>query len=586
MDQVAEIREKIDLVALITEYVPLKKAGRNFKAPCPFHNEKSPSFVVSPERQIWHCFGCGKGGDVYTFLMEYERLEFPEALRMLAKRTGVELENSRQSSNLSSKKERLYQVNSLAKEYYHFVLTKHAAGAKALDYLKNRGVSDKVIETFMLGFSPNTGSALNQYLINKKKYTREDLMEAGLVFQRGSGVSDFFRGRLMFPLIDHRDNVVGFSGRVMDGEDQTSKYINTRETLIYHKGEHFYGLSVTKDAIRRTNQAIIVEGEFDVISCFENGVANVVGVKGTALTESQVSLLGRFAQKITFCFDGDKAGQEAIKRSLVIVEKKNITPTVIEIPGGSDPDEALQNEPGLFTKAVKEDKGVYDYLFEQVFAIEDSETAEGKKKIADTLLPFLAEINNEIIKEHFIRKLSSDLDTSHESIIKELDRLKRREVKTEVVPVAKVKRSKEETMEEYLFALIMQSATPVIFAKEAIQIVSPFLPQEQAYQKLLYRLASYEGNDATNLFANTLPDELKTSFDTSVLLPLPHFINDIVLEEEVKTVAKKLKLLSIQKKLKLLALQIQQKEKEEDDVTAESLRKEYSELSTHIETAS
>jgi DNA primase len=586
MDQVAEIREKIDLVALITESVPLKKAGRNFKAPCPFHTEKSPSFVVSPERQIWHCFGCGKGGDVYTFLMEYERLEFPEALRLLAKRTGVELENSRQSSGLSSKKERLYQVNSLAKEYYHYVLTKHQAGAKALEYLKNRGVSDKVIETFMLGFSPNTGSALNQYLINKKKYTREDLMEAGLVFQRGSGVSDFFRGRLMFPLIDHRDNVVGFSGRVMDGEDQTSKYINTRETLIYHKGEHFYGLSVTKDAIRRTNQAIIVEGEFDVISCFENGVANVVGVKGTALTESQVSLLGRFAQKITFCFDGDKAGQEAIKRSLVIVEKKNITPTVIEIPGGSDPDDALQKEPGLFKKAVKEDKGVYDYLFEQVFAKEDSETAEGKKKIADTLLPFLAEINNEIIKEHFIRKLSSDLDTSHESILKELDRLKRREAKAVVEPAAKVKRSQEEKMEEYLFALIMQSATPVDLAKEAIAIVSPFLPQEQSYQKLLYRLASFEGNDVANQFHNSLPDELRPSFNTSILLPLPQFGEDKLLENEVKTVARKLKLIAVQKKLKLLAVQIQQKEKEEDEAGAELLRKEYSELSTHIETAS
>ena len=185
----------------------------------------------------------------------------------------------------------------------------------------------------------------------------------------------------MFPLIDHRDNVVGFAGRIMHDDESSSKYINTRETLIYHKGEQFYGLNITKDAIRRENQAIIVEGEFDVISCFEHGIGNVVAVKGTALTESQVNLLGRFAQKITFCFDGDKAGQDAIKRSLAVVEKKGLTPTVIEIPGGKDPDEALKNEPGLFKKAVHEDIGIYDYLFDKMLASVSIDSDRGKKAI-------------------------------------------------------------------------------------------------------------------------------------------------------------------------------------------------------------
>lgn len=201
-------------------------------------------------------------------------------------------------------------------------MTKHSAGRKALDYLNGRGIDQKVIETFALGFSPLSGTGLVKYLIDKKRFLKEEVIEAGLAYQRGSQVADFFRGRLMFPLIDHRDNVVGFSGRIMDNSDTTSKYINTRETLIYHKGDQIYGLNVTKEAIRRENQAIIVEGEFDVLSCFQNGVGQVIAVKGTALTESQVSLLSRFTQKLTFCFDGDKAGQEAIKRSLVVVEKK------------------------------------------------------------------------------------------------------------------------------------------------------------------------------------------------------------------------------------------------------------------------
>lgn len=588
MDEVALIRERVDIVDLISEYVQLKKAGRNFKAPCPFHNEKSPSFVVSPERQIWHCFGCGKGGDCYTFLIEYERLEFPEALRMLAKKVGIELQQRNAQPGLSSQKERLYQANSLTKEFYHYVLTQHRVGEKARSYLKNRGITEAVMKTFMLGFSPSTGTALTQYLVKRKGFSYEEVIDAGLAYSRGSRTQDFFWGRLMFPLIDHRDNVVGFSGRILDNNDKTSKYINTRETLIYHKGEHFYGLSVTKDAIRRSNQAIIVEGEFDVISCFENGIANVVGVKGTALTEHQVNLLARYAQKITFCFDGDKAGQEAIKRSLPIVEKKNITPTVIEIPGGKDPDEALKNESGVFKRAVKEDIGIYDFLFKKVFASIDSDSAEGKKEIADTLLPFLIAIRNEIIKEHFLRKLSTELGTSYESIVKELNRLKRREVPLAVKPEEpKEKKSKEQTLEEYLFALIIQHQQPIITAQKTVQSLLPVFTQERAYQKLLMHLESapLDGTFSTKGFGNSLPKELVPSYDTSLLMPLPPFPDEKHYDEEIKNITKKLRVLYIQRKLKELAREIQLKEEAGNDELVIALKKEYSTFASQIESS-
>lgn len=585
MDQVAEIRDKIDLAALIGEYVPLKKAGRNFKAPCPFHNEKSPSFVVSPERQIWHCFGCGKGGDCYTFLIEYERLEFPEALRLLAKKVGVELQQRSAQPALTSQKERLYQCNSLAKEFYHYVLMEHKVGEKAREYLKGRGITEAVMKTFMLGFSPSTGTALTSYLTRKKGFTDEEVVAAGLAYQRGPKPQDFFWGRLMFPLIDHRDNVVGFSGRILDNNDKTSKYINTRETLIYHKGEHFYGISVTKDAIRRTNQAIIVEGEFDVISCFENGIANVVGVKGTALTEGQVNLLARFAQKITFCFDGDKAGQEAIKRSLPIVEKRNITPTVIEIPGGKDPDESLKNEPGLFKKAVKEDSGIYDYLFKKVFSSIDADSAEGKKQIADTLLPFLAEIRNEIIKEHFIRKLSTDLGTSYESIMKEMNRLKRKEAPVVEKVESKEKKAKEEILEEYLFALIIQHQKPISMAQKAVETIGTVFTQERAYQKLLMHLQSapLDGQFSTKGFGNSVPKELVPSYDISLLTSLPKFLDDKNYDEEIESVTRKLKQLYVQKKLKELATEIQQMEEDGQEDEANVLRKAYSDISSQLD---
>lgn len=580
MDQVSQIREKIDIVAFISEFIPLKKAGRNFKANCPFHTENSPSFVVSPERQIWHCFGCGKGGDVYTFLMEYERLEFPEALRTLAKRVGVELVNREQNSGLATQKERLYQINSLTKEYYHFVLTKHPAGKYALEYLQNRGVSQKIIETFMLGFAPR-GNALTKYLLSKKKFAREDLVAAGVVFQRGRDVVDFFRGRLMFPLIDHRDNVVGFAGRILNNNETTSKYINTRETLIYHKGEQFYGLNITKDAIRRENQAIIVEGEFDIISCFENGIANVVAVKGTALTEAQVNLLGRFAQKITFCFDGDKAGQDAIKRSLAVVEKKGLTPTVIEIPGGKDPDESLKNEPGLFKKAVREDIGIYDYLFDKTLIEVDIKSADGKKRFADLLLPVIATIKNEIVKEHYIKKISTELDTSYESIIRELEKLQQpRTIQTQK-PQEKQKRGKEEILEEYLLALIVQNPAPQKVLDAAMGALSDVMPKERAYHKVMDHLLSHFENHKDfdgNTFGDNLPKELVPTYDTCFLVSLPIFTDEDHALEEIRKTAYKLKRIYIQKKLKTLALEIKQTETEGNKDEIELLQKKYSSL--------
>jgi len=587
MDQVSQIREKIDLVALISEFITLKKMGRNFKANCPFHSEKTPSFVVSPERQIWHCFGCGKGGDVYTFLMEYERLEFPEALRLLAKRAGIELISTSRDSTLSSKKERLYQINSFAKEYYHYVLTKLPVGKRAMEYLEKRGITQRIIEAFRLGFSPNTENSLVKYLIEKKKYTKEDVLDAGLAFMGRRGLVDFFRGRLMFPLIDHRDNVVGFAGRVLDKE-APSKYINTKETLVYHKGEHVFGLNITKDAIRREKQVILVEGEFDVMSCFEHGIANVVAIKGTALTENQVNLLSRFAGKVIFCFDDDKAGLEAIKRSLVIVEKKNLTPTVITIPEGKDPDEALKKSPGVFKKAVKEEAPAYDFLLSKLISENNIKTADGKKTVSSEFLSYIFSIQNEIVKEHYLRRLSAEVDTSYESIAKELSRITEKQSAKQVVEVIKKKRPREEVLEEYLLALIIQSEKPKEALQTSVKFLSEAMSKERAYQKILAHLLShFEKVDHFDgkQFGNNLPEELLTSFNTSSLFPIPHFENQEKLLYEVEKIALQLRKFYLHKKLKELSLEIKEREESGDAAEeVESLRKKYSELTSKLET--
>ena len=580
MDQVAQIRERIDIISYLSEFLTLKKAGRNFKAVCPFHNEKSPSFMVSPERQMWHCFGCNKGGHIYSFLMEYEHIEFPEALRLFAKRAGIELVQSKYDAGISSKKERLYGLNKLALEYYHYILTKHEVGKNALTYLTKRGLSDKIIETFQLGFSPSRGNSLARYLVDKKKYTRDEVIEAGLAYPAGRDLVDFFKGRVMFPLIDHRDNVVGFSGRILDDNKETSKYINTRETLIYHKGEHFYGLSVTKDAIRKAGSVILVEGEFDVISCFKEGISHVVAVKGTALTEMQVSLISRYAQKITMCFDGDRAGQDAMKRSLPIIEKKGIQATVITPPDGKDPDEALKVNPTGFKIAVKKDVSVYDYLYEQALKSGDTETAEGKKMVADSFLPIIQSMTNEIIKEHYLRKLSTALGTTYESIVKELLRIVKKELTSKIkVQEPEQRRNREEVLEEYLTSLILQASSPQAMLKEALSELSEIISREKAYQKIFDHMLAHfekEPNFDGNTFGMNLPTELLPIYNTSLLFPLPLFSDESKYNAEVKKVAQELKSLYLKEKMKTLSEKIEKLEKDGQRDHLEELQKEYS----------
>lgn len=593
MDQVTQIREKVDIIALISEHIPLKKAGRNFNALCPFHGEKSPSFVVSPERQIWHCFGCQKGGDVYTFLMEYEHMEFPEALRFLAKRTGVQLTStSYADTEASAKKERLYRINSLAAEFYHYILMHHSAGKDALSYVQGRGIDERLLTTFKLGFAPSSGKALSRYLLQKKQYDQEDILDAGLAFARGREINDFFRGRLIFPLIDHRDNVLGFSGRLLDEKSGFGgKYINTRDTLIYHKREHFFGINITKEAIRKAKQAIVLEGEFDVMTCFQHGISNVIAVKGTALTEQQVNLLHRYAEKVTMCFDGDAAGQEAIKRSLPVLSKKGLQTTVIIIPSGKDPDEALKTDPIAFKKAVAQDINVYDYLFTQALQKYSPNSSEGKGKIAEEILPMLQDIDNAIVREHYLRKLSTGIQTTYESILKELERWeKQRVIRQEVVvPVSKKARSREETMEEYLLALVMQGQQPVL-GLGMWEKINEFHHQVNASDKLLSHLATFlkqnRGGFDQKQFSISIPAELIEAYNTAVLFPLPQFADESKAQQEVEKIVQQLKTLYIKEKMKLLSQQIKQREQEGKEEEVESLKKEYSEITANLKTSS
>lgn len=584
MDEVLQIRERIDIVSFISEYIPLKKMGRNFKANCPFHNEKTPSFVVSPERQIWHCFGgCNKGGDVYAFLMDYENLEFVEALRILAKKTGVQLRESSFDAGVSSKKETIYRLNKIALEFYHYVLTKHNAGRKALAYLiEDRKLDARLLETFMLGFSPKEGTSLSSYLINKKKYKKEDLVEAGLAFYAGAKVMDFFRNRVMFPLFDHRGNVVGFSGRVIEEPYSGGKYINTRDTLVYHKGSMFFGLNTAKEEIKKLDKAIVVEGELDVISCFSVGIKNAIAVKGTALTEDQVALISRFTNNICLCFDKDDAGYEATKRSLTSLEKKEANITTCFFENAKDADEAIRNDLLAFKKSIKKDISVYDYIFSKTFSSLEKDRVYGKRKIASELLPIFIRISNEIVKEHYLRKLSLELDVSLDALLKEIEKIEKKEVVkgnvfTEKNQSAGGKKSRIEILEDYLMSLIVQHDNPKLILEKCLLVLKDYRFEIDSYQKIISHLSDFfKKNNKFNSrdFLSLLPKELVSSFDASYLFPIPKFVEDAGYEKEVGKVARELRILFLKNKIKEISDSLKKGEKDEDLKKVKDLEKE------------
>ena len=581
MDQASEIREKIDIVAFISEYLPLKKMGRNFKANCPFHSENTPSFVVSPERQIWHCFGCGKGGDAFTFLMEYENMEFPEALRALAKKAGVEIKESNSRQGQYSEKEKIFTINNQALKFYNYILTKHAAGKSALKYLlEKRKINEKIIDTFELGFSPSTGTALSTYLTNKKGYKNNDLITSGISFEKNGRLYDFFRGRIIFPLFDHRGNVTGFSARGLD-DSQMPKYINTKETSVYHKGSMFFGLNSAKDEIKEKQDAIIVEGEFDAISLFENDIKNVVAIKGTALTENQVNLLSRFTPKVTLCLDQDSAGFEATKRSLEVIEKKGLTTAIIVIKDAKDPDEAIKRNPAQFKKEARESIGIYDYLIDKFLEKNNKNTADGKKDITDNLLPLFGNISNEIIKEHYIKKLSSIIDVSFESLTREIEKLSKTNQEDKIVIPQKDRKTRRELLEEYLMSLIIQNETPKEVLEENKKTLLSYKFETTSLEKILINLFDFfDKNEKFNSkeFSKSLSKELVQSFDTCFLFPIPKFSDKEKYEEEVKKVTKELITLYVKERVKILSEEIRAKEKVQDKEKIEVLKNEFSKL--------
>jgi DNA primase len=416
MSAITEVKQRLDIVEFISEYVTLQKAGRNFKGLCPFHSEKHPSFFVFPEQQSWHCFGaCGTGGDIFSFIMRKEGIDFGQALRLLAQRGGVILGPREALSRAEDeKKERLCQINEAAAEYYYHILSATKAGATGRDYLTKRNTMPETIKDFRLGFSPDAWETIKNYLLGKG-YTEKELVEAGLIIEKEEGGSyDRFRNRLVFPICDIQGRVTGFGARVLD--NSLPKYINSPQTPVFDKSNSLYGIDKAKSAVRKRDSVIIVEGYMDVLTAHQHGWQNVVGSMGTSLTEKQVEGIKRLTKNITLALDADLAGEEATLRGKAILAYSNIEGRVISLPPGKDPDEVIGEEPALWERLVDQAMPIMDFAFRSVISKVDINKARDKSLAVQKLLPSIHEIRDPVQQSHYLRRLARELKIDESAI--------------------------------------------------------------------------------------------------------------------------------------------------------------------------
>lgn len=415
------VRSRIDIVEIISEYVVLKKTGRNYAGLCPFHQEKTPSFTVSPTKQIFYCFGCGTGGSIFTFLMKKDHLTFPEAVESLARRVGLELPRTGHDRERHNRKTRYYELNAQVAEFYHRILMSGDAGKQARDYLLRRGVQREVWGTFLLGYAPPGGGELLQFL-REKGYDPQFLAEAGLVVSNYGDSQVRFRGRLIYPIFNARGRCLGFGGRALNAEHP--KYLNSSESFVFSKSRNLYGLNLALPAIREADRALVVEGYMDCIALHQSGFSNTVAALGTAFTREQARLLLRYTRNVVLAFDTDAAGTAASLRGAGYLQEEGGRVYVLDLPSGKDPDEFLRaGGKEAFAAALQDRTLSYlEFKLEQLMRKHDPTTAYGRVEIIGAILDDLARTENLVLREGFIRQVAGRVNVSEDAIRAELVR--------------------------------------------------------------------------------------------------------------------------------------------------------------------
>ena len=501
MNHIEEIRSRINIEDLVGGYVQLKKSGRNLRGLCPFHGEKTPRFMVSPEKGIAYCFGCHQGGDIFKFIQTIENVTFNEAVKILAEKANVQL--PRELPKEYNKRLKNIEINQMTVDFYQEQLE---LNKNARDYLKDRGLTDETIKKFKLGFAPDSFDQLKNFLL-KKGFDKKDLIEAAVVSQRSiadQNIFDRFRNRLMFPIFDHQGNPVGFSGRIM-GEGEP-KYMNSPETPAYNKSLILYALDLAKESIKENDSAVFVEGYMDVISAHQAGTKNVIATCGTALTPQQLKLIQRYTKNVSFSFDQDSAGMEATFRAIELGQNTDINMKIVMVPSGKDPDECIKNDPVLWENAVRNPVSVMDFYFAYIFRNTDKNSMEGKKKILDFILPLIRLFKSDVEKGEYLNRLALEIKTDVRLLWSDLKKITDKPARREVREEAPPKDKKIFSREEFLLGFIMNF--PEAYEDVANNLIDniPFDAETERFYNALKKVYTRE----SSLDIERLKDELSS----------------------------------------------------------------------------
>ena len=590
-----EIKNKLDVVEVIGQYVKLQKAGANYRGLCPFHKEKTPSFFVSPSRQIWHCFGCGLGGDIFSFVMKIENIEFKESLKILAQKAGVEL--AYENPQVRSQKQRTVDVNKAATEFFEENLWKENDVAS---YLLKRGLKEETIKEFHIGWASDEWNQLSNFLV-KKGFKPKEILDSGLAIPKNTGIYDRFRSRIIFPIEDASQNIVGFTGRIFQGKaplktirdiEKIGKYINSPQTLIFDKSKVLYGLSKSKNYLRSEGNTLLVEGQMDFLAAWQAGIKNMVAISGTALTSYQLKILKRYNDTLVLGFDMDEAGEKASERGIELALSKEFNVKILRLPEGKDLADFLmdkENEANI-KDLLSKAEAIMDFYFARAQNEGDKTNIDGKKAIASYFLPKIKKLNNVLDVSFWTNKLSRFINISEQALEDELNKLQKGGDELIVdeneslyqFPVAQL-RSRIDGIAERIISFLIK--TPSL--REGISDYEEYFPENfQMIFQVIKNISSVKDLNIANLKKLNLPEDLinqinqlalRADYETELLEKF-----QVSIEEEFQKELQELKKECIKKRLEKIEREVRVAEKNQDKKTLKDLITKFNELSKKL----
>jgi DNA primase len=599
-DHVEQIKSRLDVVEVVSGYLKLQKSGINFKARCPFHNEKTPSFYVTPERQIWHCFGCSKGGDMFGFVQEIEGIGFPEALRILANKAGIELKKF--DPKIRDEKTRLYEICDLASKFFEKQLPNSSLGKKAFQYLADRGLKEETIKQFRIGFAPDDWHSLGKFL-SECGYSEKEMISAGMAVSKNGRSYDRFRSRITFPITDLNGQVVGFTARTFSPEeglkndtgetpDVGAKYINTPQTLIYDKSMVLYGLSHARGEVKTNDRCLVVEGNMDVIMSSQAGARNVVATSGTALTPQQLRLLQRYSTNLDFCFDDDQAGAMATRRGIGLALSSNFNINIVQIDDAEckDPADYVKKHEKGWADLVAKSKPVIDFYFSKARETYDPLSAESKKSVIASLAPLIKRLNSRVEQAHWMSQLANFLRVKEDAVSADIESAKddigiyeryqnvvsrtSAKGKEPVVP----KNAESDVLNEAFLSIIMKN--PTLFKEDVKTINCDILDSQVAHFVGLLAQDDFAADDFNELMRNLREEYGSYKFEFAHLKSqeLWKDFSDEQLQSEFKKILSYIKKRNINSKLNNIQFEINNAVNNKDSIRRDALIRQASAL--------